>query len=259
MALADLSEILKERYPEAIQETRFCSEHGEYQATSLGPGQPFSVCPDCRVEKMDRETLEGMKGYRETETKRRLEQEIPKRFQGKTFENFSVDCNIEARKVRDVVWNYAKNFRENLDKGRSLLLVGNPGTGKNHLAISLVRVLILNGFTAQIMDAPDLVYRVKSTWNAQGRESEGKALWEMSKLDLLVINELGALFKTEAERRILFRIINRRYEDLLPTFVIGNVTREEAKEILGAPTYDRLKEGGGQVLVLNWESYRDPQ
>jgi len=262
MALVALFEILRQRYPDMVTETRHCPVHGKYQAISLSPGKPFSDCPDCRIEAIDRETIERIKGHdgrHDDRIKDRLEKEIPRRFRDKTFENYSVDVSPEAREVRDVVWNYAKNFRENRAKGRSLLLLGNPGTGKNHLAVALVRVVLLNGFNARIMDASDLVQRVKSTWNAQAGDAESKAIWYLSKLDLLVINELGALFNTEAEKKVLFRVINRRYEDLLPTVVIGNVNREEAEAILGRPVYDRFKEGGGQALVLDWASYRGNQ
>jgi len=259
MGLVELFEILKERYPDLVHEIRFCQEHGEYQATSLGPDKPFSGCPECRNERIRQETIENILGHREDRTKDRLEREIPRRFRDKTFENYSVTVSPEARKIRDAVWDYAKNFRENRAKGRSLMLIGNPGTGKNHLAVSLVRVVILNGFKARMMDASDLIQRVKSTWNSQAREDENKAVKDLSKLDLLVINELGAIFNTEAEKKVLFKVINRRYDDMLPTVIMGNVNREKAEEILGKASYDRFKEDGGQVLVLNWKSYRDPQ
>jgi len=249
-------EPLKRHYPEAVQETRHCHVHGEYRALRLRPGAEFSDCPGCRLEETDRIDRMSAKERKESELQARLEKEIPKRFQAKTFENYSVDMNPQARDVRNAVRNYAENFQDNLACGRSLMLIGNPGTGKNHLAMSLVRAILKKGFSARILDASDLVYRVKSTWDRQARETEGEVIRELSKLDLLVINELGALFRTETEKRILFKVINRRYEDQLPTVIIGNVTRDEAKAILGLPAYDRLKEDGGQVLVLDWESYR---
>ena len=109
----------------------------------------------------------------------------------------------------------------------------------------------------RIMDASDLVYRVRATWRLQSEETEAAVLQELIKLDLLVINELGYLFGTETERRVLFRVINRRYEHQRPTIVMGNVDREEAKAILGTTSYSRLQEEGGQVLVFDWGDYRE--
>ena len=259
MALAGLSDCIKQRFPDAVQEMRHCEKHGKYVALTLSKDSKPGGCPVCAQESTAQTVAEEIRQAKGEKAKARLEKEIPRRFQSKTFENYSVDVSPEAPEVLETVRAYAENFQENLAAGRSLLLIGKPGTGKNHLGMSLVRHLLLNGFSAQMMDASDLVYRVRATWGFQSPETEADVLRELTSLDLLIINELGVLFRTETEKMVLFRIINRRYETQRPSLVIGNVTREEAEAILGPTSYERLKEDGGRVLVLNWDSYRHRQ
>ncbi|NHX33749.1 ATP-binding protein, partial [Escherichia coli] len=74
--------------------------------------------------------------------------------------------------------------------------------------------------------------------------------------DLLIIDEVGVQFGSEAEKLILFEIINTRYERMKPTILISNQTREELGAFIGERVIDRMSDGGGCTLAFTWDSYR---
>lgn len=63
-------------------------------------------------------------------------------------------------------------------------------------------------------------------------------------------------FGSETEKLILFEILNGRYEHVLPTILISNLTETELIQYIGTRCHDRLQEGGGASLSFLWESYR---
>ena len=75
-------------------------------------------------------------------------------------------------------------------------------------------------------------------------------------VDLLIVDEVGVKAGTENEKQIIFNVLNERYNNVLPTVLISNLRENEVKTYLGERVWDRLKEGGGNVLILNGESQR---
>ena len=256
MAPVVLSDVIKSRYPEITHENRFCEKHGTYLSTRLANDKPFSECPDCHKEAKSRIDINETSQRNAAAKDVRFNREIPRRFRLKTFDNFDTSVDPRAQEIVSTIRSYAEKFSATLDAGRCLLIIGGQGTGKNHLVTALVNHISLKGYTAKMFDASNLVYCVRNTWSDRTSETEADVLQELVKLDLLVINEIGFLSQTESERRISFKIINRRYEDQRPSIIIGNVTRKETQAILGLSLYDRLCENGGQVLVFAWQSYR---
>ena len=101
-----------------------------------------------------------------------------------------------------------------------------------------------------------LVRRVKETWGKGSEETESQAIRNFTLPDLLVVDEIGVQFGSQAEQIILTEIINDRYEAMRPTIIISNLTVPQLEEILGKRVVDRFYESGGRVLVFNWQSYR---
>ena len=75
-------------------------------------------------------------------------------------------------------------------------------------------------------------------------------------VEFLVIDEVGVQFGTETEKFIFYEVINRRYENVLPTVLISNLTSDELKTFIGDRAFDRFREDGGAILAFDWESYR---
>ncbi|HFC1192566.1 TPA: ATP-binding protein, partial [Neisseria gonorrhoeae] len=75
------------------------------------------------------------------------------------------------------------------------------------------------------------------------------------KPDLLVLDEFGAGSLSETDGRILFSVVNARYERLMPMLVLTNLTAEAFRENTDARIRDRLRDGGGKLIPFDWESY----
>lgn len=74
-------------------------------------------------------------------------------------------------------------------------------------------------------------------------------------MGLLVLDEIGAGFSSDAERVQLFDVIDMRYKLGRPTVVLSNLTAKDMRPILGERTFDRLREGA-TLLTCSWPSHR---
>lgn len=97
---------------------------------------------------------------------------------------------------------------------------------------------------------------MKSSWNKNAEESEEQVMRTYIAPNLLVIDEIGVQFGSEAEKIILFEIINERYEAMKPTILISNLSQQELGAYVGERIVDRMREGGGAMIAFDWESYR---
>jgi len=237
-----------------------CQEHGAY-ASYITPNIPGgSKCPLCanRVrEEEDRiQAEEDHKKAMAAILARRLGSAmIPPRFQGKTFEGYRPEDD-KQRKVLGVCVSYAEQFNKHYSDGRSLLLLGNVGTGKTHLAAAIAQHVIANGFTAVYRTVYGILQHVKGSFDREAEYNESEAFKAFIDPHLLVIDEVGATKSSEFEQQTLFNIINGRYEQKIPTIVISNLMPEELVSALGERCVDRLREGGGIAQVFTWGSAR---
>lgn len=231
-----------------------CAEHGEFTRGELiNRGVYENSCPDCYVARLEAETRER----RRREAVRRFEQEsgVPARFQLASFENYQPQ-NRQAAAILARLNGYAANFAQHRAKGLSLVLCGTTGTGKTHLACSILKCLAYEQGVFGLYDTTyRAIQRVRATYRAH-EESEQQAIARYVTPDLLVLDEIGVQYGTDSEKLILFSILNGRYEELRPSVLVSNLTADEIKDYLGDRVFDRMRENGGAVVAFNWSSYR---
>ena len=92
---------------------------------------------------------------------------------------------------------------------RNVVLIGGTGTGKSHLAIAIARACIRNGARGRFFNVVDLVNRLESE-TRQGRQ--GRLADYLSRLDFIVLDELGYLLFAQAGGQLLFHLVSRLYE-----------------------------------------------
>ncbi len=92
---------------------------------------------------------------------------------------------------------------------RNVVLIGGTGTGKSHLAIAIARALIRNGTRGRYFNVIDLVNRLDAETRAgkQGRTAD-----YLTRLDFIVLDELGYLPFAQAGGQLLFHLISKLYE-----------------------------------------------
>jgi DNA replication protein DnaC len=96
---------------------------------------------------------------------------------------------------------------------------------------------------------------VRNTWRKDSEKTETQVLQMLASIDLLVMDEIGVQYGTDAEQVTLFDIIDKRYRDMMPTILLTNLNAKLMREFLGDRSYDRLREGGLWV-PFDWESHR---
>ncbi|MHC5536681.1 ATP-binding protein [Singulisphaera rosea] len=181
---------------------------------------------------------------------------IPPRFVGREFDSYTT-TEAGAKKAHETCREYAERFPAHLTGGVSLILCGNAGTGKTHLACAIAqRVILEHAKTAVYMTVGRAFRMVKDTYRRDSERSEQEAISFFSKPDLLVLDEIGVQYGSDAEKNILFEIVNERYEALRPTILISNLALPALTEYAGERVIDRMKENGGKLVVFDWKSRR---
>ena len=92
---------------------------------------------------------------------------------------------------------------------RNVVLVGGTGTGKSHLAIAIARACIRAGARGRFYNVVDLVNRLEAEARA-GRQ--GRMADTLSRVDFIVLDELGYLPFAQSGGQLLFHLISRLYE-----------------------------------------------
>ena len=96
-----------------------------------------------------------------------------------------------------------------LTEQRNAVLVGGTGTGKSHLAIAIARACIRSGARGRFYTVVDLVNRLENEAraNRQGRLAE-----YLTRMDFVVLDELGYLPFAQTGGQLLFHLLSRLYE-----------------------------------------------
>lgn len=210
-----------------------------------------------------RETMRSMKDDAEERRKRRSDAimgraAIPARFADKSLDVYRADSD-KQKNILASCRDYANSFMAKNganSTGASMILCGNPGTGKTHLAIGIAHQVLNSGGTAVYATAIQAIREIRETWGGRSGRSESDVIAGYVKPDLLVLDEVGVQFGTDAEKLHLFDLINARYEAVKPMIVISNLGLLKIEEFIGERAIDRLRECGGKAFVFDWESMR---
>ena len=92
---------------------------------------------------------------------------------------------------------------------RNVVLVGGTGTGKTHLAIAIARACIRGGARGRFFNVVDLVNKLEAEARA-GRQ--GRMADYLSRMDFIVLDELGYLPFAQSGGQLLFHLVSRLYE-----------------------------------------------
>jgi len=96
-----------------------------------------------------------------------------------------------------------------LAEQRNAVLIGGTGTGKSHLAIAIARACIRGGGRGRFFTVVDLVNRLEGEARS-GRQ--GRIADHLTRLDFVVLDELGYLPFAQTGGQLLFHLISRLYE-----------------------------------------------
>jgi DNA replication protein DnaC len=144
---------------------------------------------------------------------------IPKRYQHCSLENFAAyNESLEKALVqaRRVVTAFPVVTR-------GLLLEGQPGVGKTHLAVAVLKQVIQSsGARGLFYDTRDLLRVIRSTYDPSIRTTELEILRPVMQADLLVLDDLGAEKTSEWVEETMNLIVNTRYNERRLTIFTSN-------------------------------------
>lgn len=230
-----------------------CALHGVFRA-SLRFGE-VPGCPHCDGDKRARRTPEEVAMRAEGLAMARLGAcGLRGRYEHATLDNFTA-TTLPQRAVLKACRAYANTAHAG--SGGGLMLLGPVGTGKTHLLAAMARHLRLErAVTAKVTTAREIVRELRACWAKGAEETEADVVDSLSsRLDVLLLDEAGMGFGSDAELTQLFEVIDARYALGNPTVLASNLAAPALKAALGDRIFDRLREGA-QVLTLDWPSYR---
>jgi DNA replication protein DnaC len=166
-----------------------------------------------------------------------------------TFD-FKAQPSINQSLVRELMRS------EYLDQRENVLLIGNSGTGKTHLATALAFSACQQGRKVRFYSATGMVTTLLERREERQLERFNR---QLERLELIVLDELGYIPFSKAGAELLFEVISRAYERT-SLILTTNLPFENWTEVLGSQRLtgallDRLTHRI-HILEANGESYR---
>lgn len=164
-----------------------------------------------------------------------------KRFQQRTFANFAVTA--QNKQAYEFCRRYVDEYTP---ESKGILLCGNYGTGKTHLAAAILHELIKKNVVCVFVVMPDLLRAIREGYDTG---QKGQLFDIVRKAEFLVLDDIGAerIVKKDSERvswseEQLYMLLNYRYENMLPTVITSNYKIGELTGVIGGRIASRLWE-----------------
>ncbi len=125
---------------------------------------------------------------------------------GKTLDTFVFE------KLASINPAQINTFAENIQwvkKAHNLIIFGPSGVGKTHLAAAIGRRLVERGIRVFLTKTTTLVQKLQTAYNEHKLSDE---IAKLAKFELLILDDIGYVKKTESETSVLFELIADRYE-----------------------------------------------
>jgi DNA replication protein DnaC len=146
---------------------------------------------------------------------------IPKRYENCDFESFITDLSDErsytpaaARNLKEAKFQaecFARDYPGSGEYG--LLLMGNAGAGKTHLAIAILRELLQRGHSGYFCEYGKLLREIQNSYSASSEATEMAILEPVLNTEVLVIDDLGVIKPSDWVRDVIGFILNTRYSE----------------------------------------------
>jgi DNA replication protein DnaC len=247
---------------------------------------PEEVCPLCNGtgwKIVERAGLSGAVrcGCSEAAFARSLKANsgIPPNYEHASLDNFQIpQDNPIARSGLGTVLMQVRSFVREFPAGerQGLLLVGDAGTGKTHLAVAALRALMDKGHEGVFFDYQNLLERIRSSYDRTSGASDREAYHSALDAEVLLLDDLGAHRVTDWVEDTVTSIITYRCNNRKPLIATTNladpditgatlnytspsgaaITKQTLTDVIGARARSRLFEMCRIVRMPAVEDYR---
>jgi DNA replication protein DnaC len=170
------------------------------------------------------------------------------RLLAKTFANFDCSRSPAAREVCAIL----REFADAPDGW--LLLRGNRGTGKTHLLAAVANALMSRGDTPLYVVVPDFLDYLREGYDAEKlTENASRRMRDARDCPVLLLDDLGVEKRTLWTDEQLYRLLNHRYNEGLPTVIASNVSLDELEPRIASRMQDSSL---ARMVVLAGEDQR---
>src|SRR6202171_931981 len=177
-----------------------------WKSASMDSERRVTRC-DCRLQARGRALLTSAR--------------IPKRYQHCELSNFDFDG--PHRLLANARMAACRFVEEYPVDNTGLLIIGSIGVGKTHLAVGIIKELILSkGIPCLFYDYRELLKQIQNSYNESVKATELDVLRPVFDTEVLVLDELGAVKPTEWVWDTVSLILNTRYNDKRTTIITTN-------------------------------------
>ena len=164
---------------------------------------------------------------------RRLEDNagIPPLYRDAFLGTFRDLGNPELVRVKNDVAAYGRDYPFALQKP-GLMLIGDPGTGKTHLAVAALKALLARGHEGLFCDYQNLLDRIRSGYDASSGASDREAYRSALDAEVLLLDDLGAHRVTDWVEDTVTSIVTHRCNNKKALIVTTNLPDPDAGDAL---------------------------
>ena len=156
---------------------------------------------------------------------------IPRRYEHCELSNFEFEGpHRSLLPARMAAYKFVEQYP--LDT-TGLLLVGPFGAGKTHLAVGIIKELIVSkGIACLFYDYRELLKEIQNSYNSSVQVTELEVLRPVFETEVLALDELGAVKPTEWVWDTVSLILNTRYNNSKTTIITTNLPNLPARAAL---------------------------
>jgi len=146
-------------------------------------------------------------------------------------------------------------------RGAIFVLVGPRGTGKTQIAVDATIPRFANPYIdysqrPRYAKLADIFRDIRASYREDSMDSEVVVFRKYCKASVLVVDEAQERAETDFENRTFTQIIDKRYDAMLDTIIISNLTKDEMARSMGLSVVSRIHECG-ECIECDWPSFRE--